>query len=357
LTHDEKPSRALPGLLLSALLGLLAVAASSWPPLQHHGISALTVAIVAGILAGNTIYPRMEPWAGCGVAVARQTVLRTGVVLYGFRLTLQDIAHVGWSGVLIDATMLVSTFAIACLVGTRLLRLDRASAMLVGAGSAICGAAAVLAAEPVVRGRPEQASIAVASVVLFGTAAMFLYPLLAELNAAWHVIPGGAGQFGIYIGATVHEVAQVVASARQVGPDAAGPAVISKMVRVMMLAPFLVALAAWLRSSTAPAADQSCGEAMPAQRTGGIPPFAFLFVGVVLFNSLGLLPARLVDAINVIGMFLLAAAMGALGLSTQFATVRRCGGKALLLALLLFVWLVAGGAVVTRAVFLAAGHP
>jgi uncharacterized membrane protein YadS len=96
---------------------------------------------------------------------------------------------------------------------------------------------------------------------------------------------------------------------------------------------------------------------MPAQRTGGIPPFAFLFVGVVLFNSLGLLPARLVDAINVIGMFLLAAAMGALGLSTQFATVRRCGGKALLLALLLFVWLVAGGAVVTRAVFLAAGHP
>lgn len=351
MTHDEKPSRAMPGLLLSAALGLVAVAAATIPVLQHHGISALTIAIILGILLGNTIYARMEPWAGCGVAVARQTVLRTGVVLYGFRLTLQDVAHVGWAGVLIDALMLASTFLLAYLIGTRLLRMDRRSAMLVGTGSAICGAAAVLAAEPVVRGRPDQASIAVASVVLFGTCAMFLYPLLADLNAMWHVIPGGAGNFGIYIGATVHEVAQVVAAGRQVGADAAGPAVISKMVRVLMLAPFLVALAAWLRNSPAPEPAEDCGKDAPGRRAGGVPPFAFIFIGVVLFNSLGLLPQPLVDAVNQAGMFLLAAAMGALGLSTHLSTMRRCGGSALLLALLLFAWLVCGGALVARAVF------
>ena len=355
MTHDDKPMRALPGLLLSAALGLLAVGASFIPALQHHGISALTVAIILGILLGNTLYSRMEPWAGCGVGVARQTVLRTGVVLYGFRLTLQDVVHVGWSGVIIDAVMLISTFVLAYIVGTRLLRMDRSSAMLVGTGSAICGAAAVLAAEPVVRGRPDQASIAVASVVLFGTCAMFLYPLLADLNAMWHVIPGGPGAFGIYIGATVHEVAQVVAAGRQVGAEAAGPAVIAKMVRVLMLAPFLVLLAAWLRNSPAAAFDEPCGRDGQAQRAGGVPPFAFIFIAVVLFNSLGLLPQRLVEAINVAGMFLLAAAMGALGLSTHLSTMRRCGGKALLLALLLFAWLVCGGAAVTRAVFLAAG--
>lgn len=335
------------GLAFSALLGTVSVWLADWPVLATHGISPLTVAIVLGMAVGNSIYPTLAPWAGSGVTLSRTTVLRLGVVLYGFRLTLQDVVHVGWAGVLIDALMLGSTFLIATQVGTRWLKLDRESAMLVGAGSAICGAAAVLAAEPVVRGKAEQVSVAVAGVVIFGTISMFLYPLLAGLNDAWHVIPGGQAEFGIYIGSTVHEVAQVVAAGRQVGADAAGTAVIAKMVRVLMLAPFLVLLATWLRSPRAVAPGDG-GTARPP----AVPAFAFVFVATVLFNSLSLLPAAAVAAITRADLYLLAMAMGALGLSTHFGTLRRAGGGAMLLALVLFGWLVVGGALVNRTVTL-----
>jgi uncharacterized integral membrane protein (TIGR00698 family) len=336
------------GLAFSALLGVASVWLADWPLLASHGISPLTVAIVLGMAVGNTLYPSFAPWAGSGVTLSRTTVLRFGVVLYGFRLTLQDVVHVGWVGVLIDALMLASTFVIAYQLGTRVLKLDRESSMLVGAGSAICGAAAVLAAEPVVRGKPEQVSVAVAGVVIFGTISMFLYPLLNGVNGAWHVIPGGPAEFGIYIGSTVHEVAQVVAAGRQVGPEAAGTAVIAKMVRVLMLAPFLVVLATWLRAGAAAVAPVAGGAARPP----AVPAFAFVFVGTVLFNSLGLLAPAVVAAITRADMYLLAMAMGALGLSTHFGTLRRAGGKPMLLSLLLFVWLVIGGAGINRLVTL-----
>lgn len=343
--------RGWPGLALCAVLGLLSVGLAGVPVLQAHGISPLTVAIVIGMLVGNTFYARIAPWAGGGVVISRQTILRLGVVLYGFRLTLQDIVHVGWAGVLIDLVMLASTFLVAYHLGTRLLKLDRSASMLVGAGGAICGAAAVLATEPIVRGKPEQVSVAVAGVVVFGTISMFLYPLLAGLNDLWHVIPGGPAQFGIYIGSSVHEVAQVVAAGRQVGPDVAGPAVIAKMVRVLMLAPFLVVLAAWMRARAQAAAPASGA----AERPPAVPAFAFVFVGTVLVNSLGLLPQPLLAGITLLDTFLLAMAMGALGLSTHFATLRRAGGRAMVLAFILFLWLVIGGALVNRTITLLAG--
>jgi uncharacterized integral membrane protein (TIGR00698 family) len=339
----------VPGLVVCTLLGFAAVELASVPGLAGHGISPLTVAIVIGMLLGNSVYARIAMWAGPGVTVARTTLLRTGVVLYGFRLTLQDIAHVGWAGVLIDALVLGSTFLLSYQLGTRLLGLDRASSMLVGAGSAICGAAAVLAAEPVVRGRPEQVSVAVAGVVVFGTISMFLNPFLYILNGAWHVIPGDAATFGIYIGSTVHEVAQVVAAGRQVGPEAAGTAVIAKMVRVLMLAPFLVVLATWLKGQ-----PTDGGAAGVTRRGPAVPAFAFIFVGVVLCNSLDLVPRPIVDLITRFDTFLLAAAMGALGLSTHFGTLRRSGGRSMVLATLLFVWLVVGGAMINRFVTLLA---
>ncbi len=339
--------RLAPGLLLSGAIGAVAVWLADFPAVQAHGLSALTVAIVAGMLLGNTLYPRIAPWTGAGVMLSRQSILRLAVVLYGFRLTLQDIRHVGWAGVVIDLLMVVTTFVIAYQVGTRLLRLDGPTAMLVGAGSAICGAAAVLATEPVVRGKAEQVSVAIAGVVILGTASIFLYPLLEDLNTLWQVIPGGEAGFGIYIGSTVHEVAQVVAASRQVGADAASTAVIAKMVRVLMLAPFLVVLAAWLRARRLH--EPGAGHSGSAAR---VPPFAFAFIAVVLLNSCGWLSAALVARLNRLDTFLLAMAMGALGLATHFGTLRRAGGRPLMLAVLLFAWLVIGGATINHVVTL-----
>jgi len=344
-------ARLWPGLPISAVVGVAAVALGALPALEAHGINPLTIAIILGMLVGNSIFPPIAARAEPGVVLARQGLLRAGVVLYGFRLTMQDIDQVGWQGVLIDALMVSSTFLLSYQLGTRLLGLDRALAMLVGAGSAICGAAAVLAVQPLVRGKPEQASVAVAGVVIFGTASMFLYPALYDLNQLWHVIPGGMAVFGVYVGSSVHEVAQVVAASRQIGADAAGTAVIAKMVRVMMLAPFLPLLAAWLRARARQCIARGEGGELvdcPVR----MPVFALLFIATVLFNSLDLLPHALLSVISVADTWLLATAMGALGLSTHVGTLRRTGGRALLLALLLFAWLVAGGAAINRAVAL-----
>lgn len=335
------PQRCLPGLALSGVLAGIALALGRIGWLQAHGFSALTLAMVLGMLVGNTVYPRWAAACGGGVNFCKQNLLRLGIVLYGLRLTMQDIGHVGLAGVVMDALVLGSTFALACRVGTRCLGMDRKTVMLIGAGSSICGAAAVMAAEPVVKARAEQVTVAVATVVLFGTVATFLYPMLYVLNQQWPLIPGGAQGFGVYAGSTIHEVAQVVAAARSIGPGAADAAVISKMVRVMMLAPFLLMLSAWLsRHERRPA------RTTPAQLT--MPWFAFGFVGVVLFNSLQLLPAPVVAMATDLDTVLLAMAMAALGLATHVGAIRQAGLKPLLLAAVLFTWLVVGGALINR---------
>jgi uncharacterized integral membrane protein (TIGR00698 family) len=351
----------LPGLVISGALAAAAMALGRIGWLQDHGFSALTLAIVLGMLVGNTVYPHVASVSGAGVNFSKQNLLRLGVVLYGLRLTVQDIGHVGLAGVATDALVLGSTFALACVIGIRLLGMDRKTAMLIGAGSSICGAAAVMAAEPVVKARAEQVTVAVATVVVFGTIAIFLYPLLFELNRQWQLVPGGADGFGIYVGSTIHEVAQVVAAARSVGPHAADTAVIAKMVRVMMLAPFLIMLSAWLarddarrtvRMAPVPAANEHAARLeAPIKPKLAVPWFAFAFVGVVLFNSLNLLPSSVVAVTTEIDTILLAMAMAALGLATHISSIRKAGVKPLLLALILFAWLVVGGALINRWVF------
>ena len=336
----------LPGLVFSAAIAALAVTLSNTAWFQHNGLSALTLSIVLGMLIGNTLYPRTATYSDAGVTFSKKILLRLGIILYGFQLTFQDIAEVGIAGVLIDALVLSSTFALAWFVGTRVLKLDRTTAILIGAGSSICGAAAVMATEPVVRARAEQITVAVSTVVVFGTLAMFLYPALYELNLSWQWIPGGAAEFGIFTGATIHEVAQVVAAGRAIGPEAADTAVIAKMVRVMLLAPFLLILSAYLSR------EKSAGEATSGAAKAKIatPWFAYGFVLVTALNSLALLPTTTVESIAQVDLFLLAMAMAALGLTTHISAIRRAGIKPLLLAALLFAWLLAGGAGITRLV-------
>ncbi len=319
--------------------------------MQAHGFSALTLAIVLGMLVGNTVYPRLAATSGAGVAFSKQWLLRAGVVLYGMRLTGQDIGHVGLAGVAVDALMVGSTFLLAMLLGTRLLGLDRKTVMLVAVGNSICGAAAVMGAEPIVRARAEQVTVAIATVVTFGTLAIFLYPFLYDLNQHWRIVPGGTQGFGIYVGSTVHEVAQVIAAARPVGPEAGDTAVVAKMVRVMMLAPVLLGLSWWLARDELRGrqkAQAHPGDGRHAQTKVSIPWFALAFIAAVGFNSLRLLPAGVVAIITETDGALLATAMAALGLTTHASSIRKAGMKPLLLALFLFLWLVIGGAFINR---------
>jgi len=340
-------SQLVAGIALCALLAVAAILLGRLDWLSHHGLSALTVAIVLGIAVGNSAYSKIAIQCAPGVMFSKQMLLRAGVVLYGLRLTLQDIGHVGITGVAIDAVVLTSTFGLAYILGTRLFKLDRTTAILIGAGSSICGAAAVMATEPVVKAHAEKVTVAVSTVLVFGTLAIFLYPALFELNQHWKFLPQGAHAFGIYAGSTIHEVAQVVAAARSVDADAANTAVIAKMVRVMMLAPFLIILSAWMSRQNRNASV----DASPNGKTSiAVPWFAFVFIGVVLLNSLSILPQIVVDAAIDLDTLLLAMAMAALGLTTHVSAIRKAGVRPLLLAAILFGWLICGGALINSGV-------
>lgn len=343
--------RAAPGLMLSAGLALAAGQLAHLAWLEQHGISALTLSIALGMLVGNTIYPRCSLRFTVGVAVAKQSLLRLGVIGYGLRLTFQDIAHVGLTGVAIDALVLCSTFALAIFIGIRLLRLDRDTVILIGAGSSICGAAAVMACAPVLRARAEQLSVAISTVVVFGTLAIVVYPWLYQLNQSWHFLDNSPAHFGVYAGSTIHEVAQVVAAGRSISAEVADTAVIAKMVRVMMLAPFLMLLSGYLMHRSDRALPQ-LPSAKPTQvpQTGStvIPWFAVVFIALVAINSLIAIPAAVVSDILDADTMMLSMAMTALGLTTQVSAVRRAGFKPLVLAALVFLWLIIGGAAINR---------
>jgi uncharacterized integral membrane protein (TIGR00698 family) len=325
---------ALAGLIAAA--GLL-ISQMQWA--QAMGFSALTVSVVLGMLVGNTSFPVIAARTARGVDFSRSTLLRAGIVLYGFRITFQQIAGVGLAGMVIDVAMLASTFLLAVVIGTRLFKLDQDTAVLIGAGSAICGAAAVVATEPVVRAPAHKVSIAVATVVVFGTTAMFMYPLLYPILAM------SQHAYGVFVGSTVHEVAHVVAAARSIGDGAASTAVVEKMLRVMMLAPFLGILSGALRRRH----ESHPGEEHRDTRIT-IPWFAVLFIAASGVNSLHVLPSTWTAVLVQIDTVILAMAMAALGLRTHASAIRQAGARPLLLAATLFAFLMLGGYVVNRAI-------
>ncbi|WP_374555017.1 YeiH family protein [Aquitalea pelogenes] len=332
-------AQKIPGLLLVLLLAVLAQFAAGLPLFSQLGLSALTIAIVGGMLLGNTLYPRLATHGHHGVTFAKGQILRLGIILFGFKLTFQDIAAVGISGIMIDACVLSSTFALAYWLGRRKLGLDEQSVILIGAGSSICGAAAILATEPVVKAHAEKVAVAVATVVVFGTLAMFLYPLLFSLTQALGV---SEFAYGVFTGSTVHEVAQAVAAGRAVSEQAANSAVITKMIRVMMLAPFLLILSAWLGRRHQAGSKEA--------RRITIPWFALGFLAMAGFNSLHWLPQAWVAQLIALDNLLLAMAMGALGLTTHFSAIRRAGSKPMLLASALFGWLLVGGTLINSGI-------
>lgn len=338
LQHHRTLWHFVPGLALSAVITGVALWGGSIPAVAGAGFSALTLAILIGMVVGNTVYPHI--WKSCdgGVIFAKQHLLRLGIILYGFRLTFSQIADVGVSGIVIDVLTLSSTFLLACFIGQKIFGLDKQTSWLIGAGSSICGAAAVLATEPVVKAEASKVTVAVATVVIFGTLAIFLYPAMYPLLAHWF----SPETYGIYIGSTMHEVAQVVAAGHAINPDAENAAVIAKMLRVMMLAPFLIFLAARVKQLAHTDGNQK------SKIT--IPWFAILFIVVAIFNSFHLLPKAVVDMLVTIDTVLLAMAMAALGVTTHVSALKKAGAKPLLMALVLFIWLIVGGGAINLAV-------
>ncbi|NDU86018.1 MAG: YeiH family putative sulfate export transporter [Ferrovum sp.] len=325
-----------PGLLLAGIGSLAIMWVSNLPQVTKTGLSSLTLAIVMGMIIGNTLFSKVGAQCGPGVDFSRSTLLRLGVILYGFRITFLQIASVGWHGALLDIFMIALTFGLTLVVGIYWLKMDKETVILIGAGSSICGAAAVLATEPVVRSHAHKVSVAVATVVVFGTLSMFLYPLL------YPYLGFNEGAYGLYVGSTIHEVAQVVAAAKAVSDQAASNAVIEKMLRVMMLSPFLILLSLGMSRHTRHHHEDGAHEGQHKPKVV-IPWFAVWFIVASGFNSLDWIPKAALQVLLQFDLFLLTTAMFALGLRTSAGSIKQAGVKPLILAGVLFLFLTTGG--------------
>ncbi len=304
----------LPGLGLTAGVAAAGFLAATAVP----QLSSLIWAILGGI-AVATAFPigsRLQP----GIRVAARQVLRIGVALLGLRLGVRQVVAVGLPALVIGIVVVPTVVGVTLWVGRRL-RVRPGLALLIGTGSAICGASAIAAVEAVADTEDEDAGFAVATVTLFGTIALFLLPLADR--TLLHLSPVA---YGTLAGASVHEVAQVVAAASPLGVAAVKVATVVKLTRVLLLAPFvvIVGLARGRRSRS---------------RQGPVPLFVAAFVACVVIASSGLLPARLLGAANWLDALLLTLALAGLGLGVRLREVIALGWRPIILGL--GAWLVA----------------
>ena len=348
----ENRGEVMHGILLIVLFSLSAFYIADFQWVKDLSLSPLIVGIILGMLYANSLRNKIpETWVP-GFKFCTKQILRTGIVLYGFRLTFSQVLEIGPSAILYDAIIIRGTLALGLVLG-KVLGLDRDTTLLTSTGSAICGAAAVLGAEPVVRSESHKTAIAVSTVVIFGTLSMFLYPMLFRSGALDSL---SATQVAVYTGGTLHEVAHVAGAGNAMDPtDAlgiAGPATITKMIRVIMLAPVLIVMACFLRRSD--------GQGKKAKIT--IPWFAFGFILVILLNtllqSLDMRPQDTRSAtlygkgawMEKADTFLLTMAMTALGADTSIDKFKKAGANPFSLAFGLYLWLVIGGYFLVKAI-------
>ncbi len=320
------------GILFMALFACAAFFIGQAQLMRDLSFSPLIIGIVLGMIYANSLRNHLpETWTP-GIQYCSKSILRLGIILYGFRLTFQDVVAVGMAGVLVDLIIVTVTILGGVWIG-RLLKMDRDIALLTSIGSGICGAAAVLGAEATLHTKPYKTAVAVATVVIFGTIAMFLYPVAYRSG----ILGLDATQMGIFSGSTLHEVAHAVGAGNAMGDEIAGISIIVKMIRVMLLVPVLIILGWWAASKV------KSGSSAEGKRKVAVPWFAFGFLLVIGFNSFNLLPEGVVGWINDFDTFLLTMAMAALGAETSFDKFKKAGAKPFILAFCLFIWLMGGG--------------
>ncbi|MCX4820486.1 putative sulfate exporter family transporter [Streptomyces sp. NBC_01142] len=321
--------RALPGLALAA-----AGVAVAWS--VHHllpGLPMLTAAVVLGVVAAHL--PRVRSVvrgaARPGLSYAGKRLMRIGIVLLGLKLSLDDVLGLGWATVTMVLGVVAATFFGTWWLGRRM-GLPGDQPLLIATGYSICGASAIGAVSEATDSDERDVATSVALVTLCGTLAIAVLPLLQG--------PLGLSdaEFGRWVGASVHDVGQVVATAQTAGPGALGESVLVKLMRVALLAPLVAAVALSVRRR------RRAGEAaaLPGRkRLPLVPLFVVGFLAMVALRSTGLLPATAIDAAQIAQELLLAAALFGLGSAVDLPSLTRTGGR--VAALGLCSWVVVAG--------------
>ena len=249
-----------------------------------------------------------------GLVVAMRLPLRAGIVLLGLQLTIWQLSSIGVEACAVVLVSLVCTFA-AMVVFGRLIKVDAGLIYLLAVGTSICGAAAIVAANSVVRAKDGDVVYAVGCITILGTIAMLLYPPLAAVLGLGPVV------FGVWAGASIHEVAQVLGASFQHGNIAGEAGTIAKLTRVLMLAPVIFLLPLIVASGRI-----NTGMRIPT------PWFVFGFAAMIMINSVLPIPAAITAFAAQIAPFLLAVALAAMGLETDLRALNARGTRPLLLA-------------------------
>jgi uncharacterized integral membrane protein (TIGR00698 family) len=311
----------LPGLLLCAALatGGFWLADLAWVKGTLH-VSALLLVILLG-MAWKSLLPEPEAVLP-GIRLAQRPVLRWAVAGLGFRLSMGELWRIGAPALAVVVLSTGAALAFGWWVARRL-GVPEKLGILLGVGSSICGASAVVAADSVVQGERRDAAVALGIITLLGTVGIVVYPLLG------HALGMPEFLYGVWTGASLHEMAQVVAAAFGMSDEAARVATVVKLARISLLAPVVLYLGWSLRHR-----HVAAGRAHVAP----VPWFLVLFVIFAGINSLGIVPARWLDLVRRADLWLLCVGMAGVGLQTGFSDLRSAGARAILAGAL--QWLV-----------------
>ncbi|WP_405218608.1 YeiH family protein [Agrococcus sp. Ld7] len=310
--------RATPGVAIAAGAAALAAGIHLLVP----AVPLLTAAVALGILVAQ-LPPARAALTGVlapGLRVAAKRCMRLGIVLLGLKLSLIDIAELGWVSVVAVVGVLVVTFVLTLGLG-RLLRLPGQQPLLIAAGFSICGASAIGAMSHATGSDDEEAATPVALVTLCGTLAIAVLPLL------WHPLGLTAEQFGHWVGAGVHDVGQVVATAQIAGSAALAIAIVVKLTRVLMLAPMVAITSLVIRRRASVAV---AGGSQPPI----VPLFVAGFIAAMLLRTFVDVPDAVLETADVAQTALLAMALFGLGAAVRLGSLLRTGWRALVVALL-----------------------
>lgn len=314
-----KAKAVLPGLGLVAVCVAVAQIVGELVP----SVSPLVAAVAIGALLANV--GLLPDWARAGMHFAAKRLLRVGIVLLGFRLAVGDVLALGGPGLIVVTLVVTTTFFGTQWLG-RCLGVSRSLSLLIATGFSICGASAVAAVEGVAKADEEEVAFSIGLVTLCGSLAIVVLPALSGPLGL------GGSAFGAWAGGSVHDVAQVVATASTAGPVALNTAVIVKLTRVVLLAPLVAGITFSRRRATTTGAAESA-VAPPASMPPILPLFVAGFLAAIALRSASVVPAGWLGPIATIETLTLAAALVGLGTGTRIAKLRQLGGRPLLLAL------------------------
>jgi uncharacterized integral membrane protein (TIGR00698 family) len=300
-----------PGLAAAIAVAVVARGVAVFLP---PALSEVLVAVLFGIVVANSGF--LPASAIPGLRFAVQRVLRLGIILLGARLSLGDVAQIGTGALLLVVVTMTVAFSVALLAG-RVVGVPRRLALLIGVGTAVCGNSAIVATAPVIEAEEREVSFAVATITLFGTLAVFLYPLVG------HALNLSSQVFGTWTGVAVNDTSQVVAASAAFSPEARDVATVVKLVRNTLMAPLIVLIAWWWGRQQRVEEGKVRAGALRA-----FPLFVLGFLFMALLRTIGVIDRPLAAPIDEVARACILVALAGVGLSTRLVQLRSMGPKA-----------------------------